>query len=78
MISVWVSPSAGEVVAAAAIVEVVADTDPVVNITVGVDVRVTPSVVSVAVTVTDSATVSVNGERHLAVRSGRRRGRCDR
>ena len=60
-IAVWVSPSAGEVVAEAVTVEAVADGVPAANVTVGVDVRVTGSVESVAVNVTVSGTVSVNG-----------------
>ncbi len=58
---VWVSPSAGEVVAWAITVDAVADGDPAANVTEGVDVRVTVSVVSVAVNVTVSGTVSVKG-----------------
>jgi hypothetical protein len=60
-ISVWVSPSAGEVVAEAVTVEADADGDAVANVTLGIDVRGTLSVVSVAVRVTVSATESFNG-----------------
>ena len=60
MISVWVSPSAGEVVPEAITVEALADGAEVANVTVGFDMRVTLSVVSVAVNVTLSATESVN------------------
>jgi hypothetical protein len=59
VIAVWVSPSAGEVVAWAVMVEADADGDPLANVTTGIDVRVTPSVVSFAVNVTSSATESV-------------------
>ena len=58
MISVWVSPSAGEVVTGAVTVEAVADGVPDENTTVGCELSSVPSVVSVAVRVTVSAVSS--------------------
>ena len=61
--SVWVSPSAGDVLAEAVTVEADADGDPDAKVTEGFDVRTRLlSVVSVAVNVTVSGTVSVNGK----------------
>ena len=60
LINVWVSPSAGEVETGAVMVDKVAEGAEVSNFTVGCAVIGMPSVVSVAVKVTFSDTVSVN------------------